>query len=159
MKQGLLYSIVALAAIVIVASFNMQLGDPVVSQIPESMIDKVLYVCPSADTTWTTIAASLRPFSNYIIAGFFFGLVLLLFGWGWQLYQNMLDDKFKRESFKNIWAFTKWGFWAAVVVMLILVTPNNFRRVNISGAGDQWVLCDANTPGARAVKADAVHAH
>jgi len=159
MKQGLLYSIVALAAIVIVASFNMQLGDPVASNIPESMIGHALYVCPSADSTWTTIAESLRPFANYIIAGFFFGLVLLLFGWGWQLYQNMLDDKFKRESFKNIWTFTKWGFWAIIVVMLILVTPNNFRRVNISGAGDQWVLCDANTPGARAVKADAVHAH
>ncbi|MBR4475589.1 MAG: hypothetical protein IKP05_02820 [Alphaproteobacteria bacterium] len=159
MKQGLLYSVVALAAIVIVASFNMQLGDPAVSQIPESMIDKVLYVCPSADSTWTTIATSLRPFTNYIFAGFFFGLVLLLFGWGWQLYQNMLDDKFKRESFKNIWTFTKWFFWAIVIIMLVIVTPNNFRRVSISGAGDQWVLCDANTAGARAVKADAVHAH
>ena len=157
MKKGLLYSIIAMAAIVIVASFHMQLGDNAALDIPENMLGRVLYVCPSADTAWDSVAMSLRPFINYIIAGFFFGIVLLLFGWGWQLYQNLLTDKFKRESFKNIWAFTKFGFWALVIVMLVLVTPNGFRRVSVTGAGDNWVLCDANSTGARAVRADAVH--
>ena len=157
MKKGLLYSIIALAAIIIVASFHMQIGENVVSDIPENMMGRVLYVCPSADTVWDSVSMSLRPFINYIIAGFFFGLVLLLFGWGWQLYQNLLTDKFKRESFKNIWAFTKFGFWALVIIMLMLVTPNGFRRVSVTGAGDNWVMCDANSAGARAVRSDAVH--
>ena len=81
-----------------------------------------------------------------------------MFGWGWQLYQNMLSDKFKRDSFKNIWGYTKLAFWAGVIVLLIVATPNSFRRVEITGAGNNWVLCDGNTPGARAVRADAVHA-
>ena len=158
MKKGLLYSIIVLAAIIIVASFNMQLGNAPVHNIPESVLGKILYVCPANDSAWDSVAFALRPFTNYIIAGFFFGLVLLAFGWGWQLYQNLISDKFKRDSFKNIWAFTKWFFWALVVVMLILVTPNGFRRVDITGADGEWVMCDASDPAARAVRADAIHA-
>ena len=158
MKKGLLYSIIALAAIVIVAAFHMQLGNAPAIDVPESMAGNVLYVCPAASSTWDSIAAAFRPFTNYIVAAFFFGLVLLAFGWGWQLYQNLIADKFKRDAFKNIWAFTKWGFWALVVVMLIMITPNNFRRVEITGHGDNWVMCDASNPDARAVRADAVHA-
>ena len=153
MKQGLLWSVVVLAAIIIVAGFNMQLGAPVESTVPESMLGNILYVCPITDSTWDSVAYGLRPFTNYIIAGFFFAFVLLVFGWGWQLYQNMLDDKFKRESFKTIWAFTKWWFWAAIIFTVLLLTPNNFRRVEITGYGDNWVLCDDTTPGHSVVKA------
>lgn len=149
---------IALAAIIIVASFNMQIGDAPTQSIPESMAGNILYVCPIGDSSWGTVATALRPFTNYIIAGFFFGLVLLAFGWGWQLYQNLLSDKFKRESFKNIWIFTKLGFWALVITMLILVTPDAFRRVEVTGAPGDWVLCDASDPAARAIHADAVHA-
>jgi len=165
MKKGLLYSIVALAAIVIVASFNMQLGNAPTQTVPESMAGNVLYVCQASDSSWDSVASALRVFSNYIIAGFFFCLVLLAFGWGWQLYQNLLSDKFKRDSFKNIWAFTKWWFWLLAVTMLILFTPNAFRRVSITGAGDNWVMCNASDmcnvsdPNChnRIVRADAVH--
>ncbi len=158
MKKGLLWSIIALAAIIIVASFHMELETPEQLNIPESMIGNILYVCPAPSNAWDSVAFALRPFTNYIVAGFFFGLVLLAFGWGWQLYQNLLSDKFKRDSFKNIWAFTKWGFWAMVVTMLILITPNNFRRVEITGHGDNWILCDNTTPGHSIVRADAVRA-
>ena len=158
MKKGLLYSIIALAAIIIVASFNMQLGNTPNQNIPESMIGNVLYICPAGDSAWDSVAFALRPFTNYVIAAFFFGLVLLAFGWGWQLYQNLLSDKFKRESFKNIWIFTKWGFWAFVITLLILITPNNFRRVEYIGHGDNWVMCDASTPGHSVVKAEYIHA-
>ncbi|MBP5707589.1 MAG: hypothetical protein J6W79_01175, partial [Alphaproteobacteria bacterium] len=123
MKKGLLYSIVALAAIIIVASFNMQIGN-MTPQDSTVNIAQELYVCPVANPAWDSVSQSLHPFIKWIMAGFFFGPVLLIFGWGWQLYQNLLSDKFKRESFKNIWAFTKFGFWALVIVMLLLVTPN-----------------------------------
>ena len=156
MKKGLLYSIVALAAIIIVASFNMQLGNVTPPNIPENMAGSVLYVCPVANQTWDSVSQSLHPFIKWIMAGFFFGLVLLMFGWGWQLYQNLLADKFKRDAFKNIWAFTKWGFWALVIAMLILVTPNRFRRIDLAGDSNHWVLCEATDDGARAVRASAV---
>ena len=158
MKKGLLWSVIILAAIVIVASFGMQIGTVTPQNIPESFAGRVLYVCPDTSSTWDSVAMGLRPFLNYIIAAIFFFVVLLLFGWGWQLYQNLLSDKFKRESFKNIWAFTKFGFWALIIVMLLLVTPNGFRRVSVTNAGNNWVLCEATDTGARAVRADAVHA-
>ena len=158
MKKGLLWSVIILAAIIIVASFGMQIGNVTPQNIPESFTGRVLYVCPIASSTWDSVAMGLRPFLNYIIAAIFFFVVLLLFGWGWQLYQNLLSDKFKRESFKNIWSFTKMGFWALVIVMLLLVTPNGFRRVAVTNAGDNWVLCESTDAGARAVRADAVHA-
>ena len=166
MKPVMLYAIIAVAAIAIVASFGFQLGNPPPT-IPESVVGNVLFVCPADNVTWDSIAASLHPFNRYVIGGFFFTAVLLLFGWGWQLYQNLLSDKFKRESFKNIWGFTKIWFWALVIVTLLIYTPNHFRRVEITGAPGNWVmcntcdLCDTSDPNCqtRAVRADAVHAH
>ena len=157
MKKGLLYAIIAVAAIVIVASFNMQLITPTRPDIPESMLGNVLYVCPAADSMWDSIARAFHPFSRYIIGGFFFLALLLLFGWGWQLYQNLLSDKFKRESFKKIWGFTKIWFWALVIVMLLFYTPNGFRRVSVNGLGDNWVMCEESNYD-KIIQADAVHA-
>ena len=158
MKPILLYAIIALAAIAIVARFGFQLGSTEMPAMTESMAANVLFVCPSANATWDSISMGLRVIERYIIGGAFFVVVLLLFGWGWQLYQNLLSDKFKRESFKTIWGFTKLAFWAGVITLLLVATPNHFRRVEITGAGNNWVFCDGNTPGASAVRADAVHA-
>ena len=157
MKKGLLYAIIAVAAIVIVASFNMQLITPTKPDIPESMVGNVLYVCPAADSMWDSISRVFHPFSRYIIGGFFFVALLLLFGWGWQLYQNLLSDKFKRESFKTIWGFTKIWFWALIIVMLLFYTPNAFRRVSVNGLGDNWVMCEESNYN-KIVPANAVHA-
>ena len=164
MKKGLLLSIIAVTAIIIVASFHMQIGHVVTPNVPESLAGNILYVCPVASSSWDSIATSLRLFSNYIIAGFFFTLVLLAFGWGWQLYQNMLSDKFKRESFKTIWSLTKIWFWCLVVAMLILTTPNALRRVEITNYNERVVLCEETDwcgdcqNGAKAVRAELVHA-
>ena len=166
MKPVMLYAIIAVAAIAIVASFGFQLGNPP-PVVPASVADSVLFVCPMENLTWNSIAMGLYPFNRYIVGGFFFTAVLLLFGWGWELYQNLLSDKFKRESFKNIWGFTKIWFWALVIVTLLIYTPNHFRRVEITGASGDWVLCNASdlcdtgAPDchARTVRADAVHAH
>jgi hypothetical protein len=48
-------------------------------------------------------------------------------------------------------------FWALVVVLLLVKTPNYFRTVHVDGTNTNWVMCESNTPGARAVRADAVH--
>ncbi len=158
MKPVLLYAIIAMIAIAIVSSFGFQLASTEMPVVTESMAANILFVCPSAESTWDSIAMGLNPFLRYIVGGAFFVVMLLLAGWGWQLYQNLLSDKFKRDSFKNIWGYTKFAFWAGVIVLLLVATPNSFRRVNITGAGDNWVLCDGNMPGARAVRANAVHA-
>lgn len=159
MKPVMLYAIIAVAAIAIVAGFGFQLGNTEMPEMTADVAGNILFVCPSETVTWHSVMIGLRPITRYIVGGFFFAAVLLLFGWGWQLYQNLLSDKFKRESFKNIWGFTKIWFWALVIVTLLIYTPNHFRRVEITGYGDNWVLCDGNTPGATAVQATAVHAN
>lgn len=157
MKPTMLFAIVMLTAIVLITSFGLQLSSTTPLVVPENMAGSVLYVCPMASPTWDSVATSIGPFIRPITVGFFFAAMLLMFSWGWALYQNLLKDKFERKSFTNPWAFTKIWFWAGVIFLLAVATPNHFRSVHITGAPDQYVLCDNDTPGARAVRASAVH--
>lgn len=156
MKQTMMFAIIALTAIVLMSSFGLQLDHSPAIEIPASAMGHALYVCPAASATWDSFAHAIHPFVRYIIIGFSFAAILLMFTWGWALYQNLLKDKFDKSVFKNPWAFTKIWFWAVVIVVLVIMTPNYFRTVHITGATGQWVLCDSNTPGAAAVRADAV---
>lgn len=157
MKPTMLFALIALIMIVIVTSFDMQLAPSVALQIPENMAGQALYVCPSESQIWGSVSQMLRPVSHYITIVFFFIVMLLAFNWGWALYQNLLSDSFKKESFSKPWQFTKMTFWAGVVVLLLVFTPNHFRTVRVDGARGEWVLCESNTPGAVAVKAESVH--
>lgn len=157
MKPTMLFAIVMLTAIVLITSFDLQFGASTPVAVPESMAANVLYVCPVASGTWDAVARALMPFTRSITIGFLFAAMILMFSWGWALYQNLLKDSFKRESFKNPWAFTKMWFWAGVIVLMAALTPNHFREVHLTGSTSSYVLCDNNTPGARAVRASAVH--
>lgn len=156
MKQTMVFAILALVAIVIVSSFGLQFMPSAPVEIPVSAVGHELYVCPMASASWDAVSSGLRPFARYITIGFFFVVMILMFNWGWALYQNLLSDSFKRESFSKPWAFTKMTFWAGVIILLAVMTPNHFRSVHINGAAGEYVLCERDTPGARAVLADAV---
>lgn len=157
MKPTMLFAIVMLTAIVLITSFDLQFGASTPVAVPESMAANVLYVCPVASGTWDAVARALMPFTRSITIGFLFAAMILMFSWGWALYQNLLKDSFKRESFKNPWAFTKMWFWAGVIILIMALTPNHFREVHLTGRTSSYVLCDNNTPGASAVRASAVH--
>lgn len=157
MKPTMLFAIVMLTAIVLITSFDLQFGASTPVAVPESMVANVLYVCPVTSGTWDAVARALMPFTRSITIGFLFAAMILMFSWGWALYQNLLKDSFKRESFKNPWAFTKMWFWAGVIILIMALTPNHFREVHLTGSTSSYVLCDNNTPGARAVRASAVH--
>lgn len=157
MKPTMLFAIVMLTAIVLIASFDLQFGASTPINVPASMAGSVLYVCPAASGTWDAVARAMMPFTRSIMIGFLFAAMILMFSWGWALYQNLLKDSFKRESFKNPWAFTKMWFWAGVIILIMALTPNHFREVHLTGSTASYVLCDNNTPGARAVRASAVH--
>ncbi len=156
MKPLMMISIVILTAIVIATSFGLSMGPSTPIQIPAALQGTELYVCPATSQAWMTVANSLHQFKRGITIIFFFATIVLMFVWGWTLYQNLLDDKFKRESFSNVWKFTKMLFWAGVVVIIAMATPNHFKTVHITGANGNWVLCENNTPGAQAVRANAV---
>lgn len=153
----MIFAIAALAAIVVASSFGLQLmpGKPV--PLSPAAQGDALYVCRVGGTMWNTVSVSLRPFTHYIVILFFFAVMILLFNWGWAMYQNLVADKFKREAFSNPWKFTKFTFWAAVIVTIVMATPNHFKTVKLHGASGDWVLCERDTPGATAVRASAVY--
>ena len=154
-KPGLLFSISLLAVIVIAASFNMELGgaNPVRLRAGVNP-DNVLYVCPINISGWDTAASMITAASKYFYMAFIFFFIVLLFSWGWALYQNLLKDKFSADVYTNPWSLTKIFFWSAVICFVLAKTPNYFREVRVQNTN--YVLCENNSVGARAVSARAV---
>ena len=157
MKKPMMSAIILLTIIVLMASFDLSLDGSAPIAVSESVRGRVLFVCPSSSWFWDAMASGFAPFTRYITMGFFFAAIVLTFMWGWALYQNLLKDSFNKDSFSKPWSFTKMLFWAGVVVLLVLNTPNHYRRVTISGENGDWVLCENTSAGARAVNAELVH--
>ncbi|MDR2413276.1 MAG: hypothetical protein LBD50_03655 [Rickettsiales bacterium] len=157
MKPTMLFSIIAITAIILASSFGLHIMplEPI-HRLPDDILPRALYVCPAASSVWDPVAMSLQPYIRYINMFFFFVIMLLMFGWGWALYQNLLKDSFKQDVFKNPWAFTKIVFWLAVAAMLLVWTPNSYKGVRINGAEGKWILCEENSPGALPVLSNAV---
>ena len=157
MKPTMMFAIILLTLIILMTAFNINLGSNESVMVSAVNAPNALYVCPAASGLWDKLAVGLAIFKRPLVIGFFFSVIILLFVWGWALYQNLLKDKFVRDAFKTPWAFTKLLFWSVVIVSMLLATPNYFRTVHLTGAPGNWVLCDDNTPGRQAVRASAVH--
>lgn len=152
MKPSMIFAIIMLTAIVLIVSFDLQLSPTVPIELPASVdAGSVLYVCPAASDMWDSIAHGIHPFIRPITIGFFFAAMILLFVWGWALYQNLLKDKFDRASFATPWSFTKFLFWTMVIIAVAIATPNYFKIVHLTNWSGDYVLCDSNTPNAQAV--------
>lgn len=158
-KPGLLFIVSLLAIIILAASFNMNFGGNAPVRLPTGVNpDSVLYVCPGATETWTQFSSILHATGKYISLFFAFMVLVLMFSWGWALYQNLLKDKFSADVYKNPWDLTKMVFWGAVIVFVLYMTPNYFRSVSVRGSRADWVLCENTSDGARAVRPAAVGA-
>lgn len=157
MKPTMLFAIVLMTAIILASSFGLHVMsiDPIYS-LSKEVAGSALYVCPTTSSSWDSIARTIRPGMFYINIIFFFALMLLMFNWGWALYQNLLKDAFKEAAFKNVWGFTKVLFWAMIIVTILNWTPNHFKNVHVQGVKGEWILCEENTPGAMPVKSEAV---
>lgn len=158
MKPTMLFAIILLVSIVLMTSFNLTLSPTEPLTVSAAMAPNALYVCPASDSFWVPVSEGFSQLRRPMVIGFIFVSILLVFIWGWALYQNLLKDKFSRDTYKKPWSFTKLAFWAMIVVSMLISTPNHFRTVKIDGAPGDWVLCENNTPGAQAVRASAVHA-
>ena len=156
-KPGLLFAVSLLAIIILAVSFNLNLGgnEPVALRAGVNP-DKVLYVCDSGNDTWDHISTSFHLIGRFATLFFSFAGIVLCFSWGWALYQNLLKDKFSEDAYKTPWSLTKAVFWIIVVFTILLVTPNHFRRVEVHGHGDNYVLCDSTSDGARPLNYKAV---
>lgn len=156
-KPGLLFSVCLLAMIILATSFGLNFGGNPPVHLPQHIDpDTVLYVCPVSNSAWIQVSQSLNLVNKYVHILFFFAVFILMFSWGWALYQNLLKDKFNEDVYKNSWELTKIVFWGAVIYALLVYTPNHFRQVYVRGANQQYVLCENTSTGARAVKPAAV---
>ena len=157
MKKTMVFAIVLATMIIIMTSFNLQLAPTPPLNIPESAVPNALYVCPAASSIFDPIRMGFAPFTRFFTILLTFTLIVLPFYWGWALYQNLLKDKFNRDSFKTPWAMTKVLFWATIIILIMIKTPNHFRTVYVRGDDTPYVLCESNSPGVRAVRSDAVY--
>lgn len=159
MKPTMLFAIAMISVIVMVAGFHLHMGDITPYPLSPDMAANALFVCPAADGTWDSLGFGLRTMNKYLIMTFFGTALVLMFVWGWQLYINLIKDKFERASFTKVWQITKLWFWAAVIILLCVMTPNHYRRVRVDGDDRAWVMCETNSPGRVPVRASAVHAY
>ena len=158
-KPGLLFAVSVLAIIILATSFGLNLGGDGPVVLPKNVdANTILYVCPVASNTWDSFAKAMSFARKFIFMGFTFAFIVLLFDWGWALYQNLVKDKFSADAYKNPWELTKLFFWAAVICSILAMTPNYFRTVHIrkNGHSTNWVLCENTSTGAKAVKAQGV---
>lgn len=161
-KPGLFFSVCILAMIILASYFGFGLGGEEPVALPHGVNpDNVLYVCPVASNTWDSFAKAMSFGRKFIFIGFTFAFIVLLFGWGWALYQNLVKDKFSADAYKNPWDLTKLFFWAAVICTVLAMTPNYFRTVHIHKNGQtlNYVLCENTSVGARPVNPQAVTMH
>jgi len=147
MKPSMIFALAMLTFVVLMSSFNIHFTDvaPTV-HVPENMLGDVLYVCPAVSSGWDSAAGILRTMRTPLIIGIFFALTMLLFVWGWALYQNLLKDKFNKNAFLKPWGFTKVLFWAVIIILIATKTPNHYRTVHVRGVTGDFVLCESNTP-------------
>ena len=157
MKPTMVTAICLLAGIIIMSSFGLQL-DPTdaVKEIPENIAANILYVCPTASTTWDPIANGFTAFIHYLKILLVFGLIVVAFSWFWAFYQNLLKDKFDADKYKTPWGLTKMMMWGVAIFLLLIYTPNHFRTVHVKGINKDYVLCEAGDDGAMRIRADIV---
>lgn len=147
MKPTMIFALAMLTLIALMASFDVHLGSltPTV-RVPENMLGDVLYICPAASSGWDSAAEILNTMKTPLMIGVFFALTMVMFVWAWALYQNLLKDKFNKNMFIKPWAMTKFLFWAIVIILLAVNTPNHYRTVHVRGVSGSFVLCENNTP-------------
>jgi len=161
-KPGLIFVVCLLAMIILATAFHMGLGGGTAIKLRQGVDpNNVLYVCPITENGWTSFAESLTFAKRYVIQGFIFVFMILLFSWSWALYQNLVKDKFNENAYKSPWGFTKIFFWAVVAFTILSMTPNYFRtvRVHLNGRVYDMTLCENNSEGAHAVTPKAVTLH
>ncbi len=158
MKPIMMFSIAAVAGIILASVFGLRIMPPVHFPLPADAAGSALFVCPMTGGVWGEISSILSHATRQIVMVFMFIALLVIFSWGWALYQNLLKDKFVGDAYKKPWQMTKMLLWAAAIMTVLIMTPNYFRSVHVAGASGEWILCEESDPGAIAVRASAVKA-
>lgn len=149
LNGSLVFVLILMTAIIMMASFGLYLGDTKPIVLSKALQGNTLFICPAESGIWDGISAGLSSMTRYFVIGLFFCLIILMFVWGYRLYQSLLKDKIEREDYKNVWGLTKLFFWGVIVIVLLLNTPNHYRGISVDGIKGYWVLCEETSPDAR----------
>ncbi len=151
-KPGLLFSVYALAMIILASVFKFNLFNQNPDKLSNSQnVANHLFVCPVTSNTWDSISEILSKGEEYLVMAAAFVVIVLMFSWGWALYQNLLKDKFSADVYKKPWDITKIAFWVVVAGYILVMTPNHFRtKIHVNNT--EWVFCDNTAENARAVR-------
>ena len=157
-KSLLLFWVLLGIAIIIMSVNNFQLRPVAPATLPDSARATALFVCPAADVQFDNAAANLGRFQRALSIIFMFIVLLWVAITGWVMYQALLKDKYDDKSFELPKFLGKFLLFSFIVATIVLKTPNHFRSVFVKGSVEKWVLCESNSPGAKAVKKDALAA-
>jgi hypothetical protein len=161
MKAGLIFSVLAVIAIVVLTSFSTGPGEwigiaPVVHNLPDSVAGIALYVCPVADNVFDSMSEFLLQFRTQLLMVFIGLALFLMASFGWAFYQNLIKDKFEQTPWNFSVGFARVLFWGTVIVTVLMYSPNHYKKVGVRGSDSAFILCESNTPGSRPVRSDAV---
>jgi hypothetical protein len=153
----LLWVLMAIAVITVSSNrFQLRPGKP--AQVPEAQLASALFACPAADKQFDSMAATIKKYRGGMAITYSALVLLWIFLIAWVLYQALVKDKFDEKD----WSLPIWlgKFLAFLPVIWVIsnYSPNNFRNVSINGTNADWVLCERDSPGARAVRAASVSA-
>jgi hypothetical protein len=157
---GVKVSMLVLIAIILVSVFGVQImSSKSIHTLKNPAQESIaLYVCSPKNDSFDTIAKMMdnpkvQKYGNMAMTFFLMFIVLMTL---WTLYQNLLQDKFVQKSWEQVIALSIiWGIMA-IAWTLLTHTPNSYREVKIKGRDAVYVLCEAASPGSKAVRATAL---
>ncbi|MDR1071646.1 MAG: hypothetical protein LBL21_03330 [Rickettsiales bacterium] len=143
-------------AIIVVSTNGFQLRPSPPITLPDSVAGQALFVCPAASAGFESVAKEISVYGRALSIAFMFLVFLWIAITGWVVYNSLLNDKFERKSYDIPIFLGKFLLFSFVLATVLMKTPNHFRRVFVSGAEGAWILCESDTPGAKAVRSGAV---
>lgn len=151
----LLWALMGIAIIVMTVNHFQLRPNPPIS-LSDSAMQQALFVCPANDVGFAKFATQITAVKGPLSIIYTFIAILWILILGWVIYNSMLADKFERKSYDLPIFLGKFLVFSFVIATILMYTPNHFRTVSIAGTTEKWTLCEADTPGAKAIKKDAV---
>ncbi|MDR3208992.1 MAG: hypothetical protein LBT45_04070 [Rickettsiales bacterium] len=145
-------------AIIVASTNGFQLRPSQPIALSDSVAGTALFVCPAASPGFESAAKELGVYRQALSIAFMFLALLWAALTAWAVYVSLLNDKFEHKPYEIPIFLAKFLIFSFVLAIIMLKTPNHFRRVFVQGAEGAWVLCERDTPGAKAVRQEAVFA-
>ena len=138
--------------------YEFQLRPGTIAPVPPGHEATTLYVCPAEGGPFDGAAPTWQKMIGHVDIALLSFLMLIILVYVWILYIALVKDEVDEKTFEIPSMMLKILIGAFIVSRLLTNTPNYYRAVNVTGINTLFVLCENNSPGARAVRSEAVSA-